>query len=828
MKRGVGILVAGAVVGGGIYAVAHLQTDGIRRMTSTGKFLSPVDPGVDVGSYPVNLALSPDGKFIVATNSGYRQQLSVLDASNGHLVSKLDFNKVTGHKQALYFGIAFGPDGLLYASRGVEDKVSAFRLTPEGQLEPTTDISDPSPDKDKPNFLGGIAFGRSGLFVAHNESYPGGDGNSAVAEIDVATRRVKKTFTVGGFPLGVATLSPGGVEKIYATSERDGFVASIAEATGTVIHIPTGKNPSHLFTTPTGELWVSNSGSDTISRIDPKTDRVAKTILVRPAEMRGLPSCTPLGMDTTGGNLFVACADLNAIAVIDEKSGKLRGYIPVGWCPTAVKVTQDGKRLFVANAKGHAIKTPNGKAIAGKGTYILSVMEGTVSMVDIDKALNELPALSKVVVANNRFDGNREKTIREAFKNPGIKHVIYVIRENRTYDNIMGDNPRGNGDPSICLFPKDVTPNYHALADRFGLYDNFNVCAEVSFDGWEWSTSGMVNEYISRNVPTNYSGRGRDYDGEGETNGDKADLRGKPDVAEAPGGFIWDLCRRSGVSMRNYGFFVGETNALGARPGTNQKRDTPNKRALMGITDDSFREFDMQYPDSEGLAKYGFSAPKQMKAFGAHNSPSRIAEWRGEFDQYVKNGNLPHFMMMRLPRDHTSGTSTGLSSPRAMVADNDYAIGQLVEAISHSPYWSTTAICILEDDAQGGMDHIDCHRSPALVISAYAPRGAHDSRFYNTDSMLRTMELLLGMPPMSAYDAVADPFDAFTATAQNNEPYDAILPKREILCEVNTKTAFRAQDSIAMLRRYGEDSMPDLELNAILWGDFQRHRAIHK
>lgn len=824
MKRGTLFLFAGALIAGGVVAGLRGIQHPLQHPTSTGKMLTPLDMGVDVGNYPANMTLSPNGRFVVVTDTGYREQLTVLDANTGQIASKLDFNKIQPKREQLYFGVAFGSDGLLYVSRGGEDKISVFSLDANGKLSAIKDIADASAKSDEPNYLGGVSIGRNALYVAHNETYPGGSGTSAVAAIDPANGTRITSYPVGGFPLAVCSITENGADKIFTACERDGCVCVIDGANGGVRQVKTGTNPAYLLPTKDG-VWVSNSGSDSVSLIDPGTLHIKKTLWVRPAEVHGLPSCMPLGMAESGGNLFVACGDLNAVAVIDEKSYKLLGYMPVGWLPTSVVVSQDGKHLFVANAKGTKTRTPNPRATAGKGTYILSVLEGTVSMIDLPGALGNLPALSRQVVANNRFDKDSEKDLTP-FKNPGIKHVIYVIKENRTYDNVLGDMKEGDGDSSICLFPEEVTPNQHALARRFVLLDNFSVCAEVSADGWIWSTAGQINEYGSRNTPVNYSGRGRDYDEEGEVNGERVDLKGEPYVSAAPGGYIWDDCRKHGVSMRNYGFYVGETDALGPRPDSPKtKVDAPVMKALVGITDDNFREFDMQYPDSEALAKYNFKAPRQMASFGRNGSPNRFVEWKREFDQYVAKGDLPKFIMLRLPRDHTSGTSAGLSSPRAMVADNDYAVGQVVEAVSHSPYWNSTLICVVEDDAQAGLDHIDCHRSPCYIISPFIQKGAHDSRFYNTDSVLHTMELMLGLPPMNGFDATADPIADFTMTPDNAEPYTAILPKREIACEVNTREAYRSGDSAKMIARMHEESIPDVELNDILWGDFKRHRA---
>ncbi|HLK55505.1 MAG TPA: alkaline phosphatase family protein, partial [Chthonomonadaceae bacterium] len=378
---------------------------------------------------------------------------------------------------------------------------------------------------------------------------------------------------------------------------------------------------------------------------------------------------------------------------------------------------------------------------------------------------------------------------------PAIKHVIYIIKENRTYDQVLGDLPQGNGDPSLVLFGRDVTPNLHALAERFVLLDNFYDCAEVSADGWNWSTSGMVSEYAARNVHFNYSGRGRNYDFEGENNGTPVDLIGLPDVNRAPGGYIWDAVAKKGLSYRGYGFFTAFADSKDANGKMIAKTNEPNRKALVGHTDVDYLKFDMDYADSDAWKLHNCPETVKKPTYGQYGAPSRFAEWKREFDGFIKNGSLPAFSMVRLPRDHTSATRPGSASPRAMVADNDYAVGQLVEAVSSSPYWKDTAIFILEDDAQDGYDHVDAHRSICFVISPYIRRGMVDHHFYNTDSVLHSMEWLLGVPAMNQYDAGAPLLVAFGAGAENNEPYKAILPERQIVAEVNGETAYRAKDS---------------------------------
>ncbi|MEJ5171301.1 MAG: alkaline phosphatase family protein, partial [Fimbriimonadales bacterium] len=515
-----------------------------------------------------------------------------------------------------------------------------------------------------------------------------------------------------------------------------------------------------------------------------------------------------------GRRLFVALADMNAVAGVDLQGQRVAGYLPTGWYPTSLAVSRDGKSLLVACAKGVRPRNPNGKPQGKLGQYILNIIEGTVSLLPIPKDLRQATGQ---VLRNNRIGVRLPE-----FRNPGIRHVIYVIKENRTYDQVFGDLKQGNGDPSLCFFPREVTPNQHALAERFGLLDNFYVCAEVSADGWNWSTAGMVSAYTSRNTVTNYGGRGRKYDFEGTTNGMPVELLGIRDVAAPSSGYIWDLCAKNGVSYRNYGFFVMQADPEDKRFTRLEMEDNaPVKKALVGHTCTEFEQYNLAHPDSEAYLKHGLSFPRQKRAAGKSGAASRFSAWKAEFDRFVREGKMPRFMMVRLPCDHTAGNSAGYPSMRAMVADNDYAVGQLVEAVSNSPFWKNTAICILEDDAQNGFDHVDAHRSIALVISPFNRRGVVDSRFYNTDSMLRTMELLLGLPPMNLFDAVARPIDLFDTKPVNAEPFRAILPSRELMAEVNQRSAYRSKDSERLFPPRVPDPGFDDEQNDVIWRTFR-------
>jgi phospholipase C len=431
------------------------------------------------------------------------------------------------------------------------------------------------------------------------------------------------------------------------------------------------------------------------------------------------------------------------------------------------------------------------------------MLKGTVSLINLP-AKAKLAQLTRRVYANSPYTDEmlkaarapKEKTaipFRVGAPSP-IKHVIYVIKENRTYDQVLGDVKEGNGDPSLCLFGEEVTPNQHALAREFVLLDNFYVDAEVSADGHNWSMAAYATDYTEKTWPTNYSNRGRTYDYEGSKK-----------IARPTGGYIWDYCARAGVTYRSYGEFVasregkpgGGGGETGADPGAAPKREIyTNEKALEGHFSATFPTWDLNVPDNK-----------------------RIDAWLEEFREYEKNGQLPQFQIVRIGGNHTQGTRPGAPTPRAHVAENDLAVGRLVEAVSHSQrYWKETAIFIIEDDAQNGPDHVDAHRSIAFVASPYTKRRYVDSTMYTTSGMLRTMELILGLPPMSQYDAAATPmYNSFTSITKGADltPFKH-LEARVDLAEKNPENAPGSQRS-AQLDFSKEDAAPDVEFNEIIW-----------
>jgi YVTN family beta-propeller protein len=743
-----------------------------------------------------------------------------------------------GKPGGLFYGLVFGArqaDGSypLYAALGQAEAVAIFTVSSAGQLADTGRRLDcPSGIKGAPHVLAGLALGGQGrrLYAVDNNSAYVTGFKGALLVLDVPSGKLLRSVALPGYPFDVAALTTGeqADNKVYVSGEREGLVSVIDPASGQVLkEIKTGSHPNALLLDKAQRrLFVSNGDSDTVSIIDTATDQVTDTILLRPEDARGLPGVTPTGLALAPGEkrLYATLGAMNAVAVIDLPEVKgpatLAGYLPVGWYPTSLVAAPDGRRLMVANGKGATAPNPNDKKLGpdGKwGQYILDILEGTVSTFELPDDKAELEKETHMVMANNRITPALANP-KPKMANPGIKHVIYIIKENRTYDQVFGDLPQGNGDPSLCLFPREVTPNQHALAERFVLLDNFYVCAEVSAQGWGWSTAGMLSEFSERNTIYQYAGRGRGYDYEGQNNGIPVDLLGVKDVATPPCSYIWDSVLSHGLTLRNYGFFVNIDLTDDKTPdGRNVVEDNkPLRKNLVDKTDANFRKFDFSHTDSDAWVRHNCPFPGQKKSYGEFHTPSRFAEWKREFDGYVKAGNLPTFQMVRLGRNHTQGTTAGANSPRSMVADNDYAVGELVEAVSHSPFWRDTVICILEDDAQNGHDHVDAHRSPALVISPYVAQGTVDHRFFNTDSMLRTMEDLMGLPPLNQFDAAAEPIAVLGKEPKNDAPFAAILPAREIIAEMNGKAAYKAKVS-ASLDFSKEDSIPDAVLNDILW-----------
>jgi hypothetical protein len=520
------------------------------------------------------------------------------------------------------------------------------------------------------------------------------------------------------------------------------------------------------------------------------------------------PSALALGGD--GKRLFIACSDANAVAVADVSGVRTQplGFIPTGWYPTAVSALRDN-RIVVLNGRGlrsypNAQNGPNPlKAPEAEGStnpfpgYVARLQTGTASFIDLPDE-EQLARYSNTVLENSPY---RDTLLEDAGTGPGnpvpsrpgdpspIAHVIYIVKENRTYDQVLGDLKPGNGDSSLVLFGENVTPNQHKLAREFVLFDNFYVNSDVSADGHNWSTAAIASDYVQKMWPNSYGQRRRMYDFEGQ----------EPTTVPASG-YLWTHAASAGLTLRNYGYFVTNRPLKSVTDGIHVQ--TVRDPILNRVTNPRYRAFDLNYPDVE-----------RAKVF---------LEDLAEFD---KSDQMPQLMFVRLGNDHTSGTAPGKIAPLSAVADNDYALGMIVEGMSKSRFWPKTAIFVLEDDAQNGPDHVDSHRSIAFVISPYVKRGVVDSTMYNTTSVLRTMELILGLRPMTTFDAGARPMSpAFQQTA-DVRPYTVEQPRISLEERNPEKSATALRSS--HLDFDDADRVDDDELNDILWAAI-RGRDAHQ
>ena len=899
---GVVLLVATAGAKHGKNGPPGAQQPGSEQLI-TGKFVSAAVTQRNVGSIPVNLILSPDGKYAISTDTGFHEFLTALRTSDGSVASQIEYPTTNADSSnGVYYGLAFGSDGKLYAAQGEHQTIAVVNLAPDGTLSQVGSIS--TQPHDFPSGL--AADSKNHLFVANNDSdqptVP-----SSVAIYDITSRKEIGRYTFSNttlmtpnFPYAIAALSDG--SKVFVGSQRDAavYVLDTSDPTSPKLAdtIQTGSHPiALLLNKKQDKLFVANAGSDTISEVDASSHAVLSTLLMRPGRLAKIPGVTPdgLALSSDEKTLYVTLGDLNAVGVVSvgHDDLDLQGYIPAGWYPSAVVVGGGGSKLLFANAKGSRNDEPSGPVVTrypnpgyhqyafnSDPQYDQNQIRGGVTTIDVPSH-KQLEKYTQQVLelngAGGGGEGEEQNQGQENGKSKGhgkdaaalghdnrldslglksgkIKHIIYIVKENRTYDQVLGDLPQGNGDPSLVLFGRNVTPNLHALAERFALLDNFYDCGEVSGDGWPWSTQAMANEYVIKNLPYNYSNRGRNYDFEGQINGYPAggfpaSFDGKtmsdvfpnglppiPDVAAAPGGHIWDLVQKAGTSYRNYGFFCnfGVTQKVNGKTlvviPDNYPADgglQPGGHDLAGVTDFDFRRYDAAFADSDATYSYGDSYP--VKSYGKHGAQSRFQEWNTEFQEMLAKdptgGAVPALMTVRFMHDHTQGMSAGVHSPRAQVADNDYACGQLVEAISKSSIWDSTAIFIIEDDSQDGPDHIDVHRSTCYVVSPWIKKGIVDHAFHNTDSVLKTIEMLLGLSAMTTYDAAANPILDWDDRARNDAPYSAIAEDKTIVTEKNpTMAMLKPGDKRIELVKLSDkmdfahpDSAPSRQLNEIIW-----------
>jgi len=740
------------------------------------------------------MVLSPSGREIVVLLNGWREQgLQIVDRASGRILQTLP-------QAAAFLGLTFSPDGrTLYVSGGNQDVIYRYNWADgRAALRDSIVIEPKASDKNGKRYPAGIALSPDGsrLYVAENLT-------DSLAVVDVGTSRVLQRFGVERYPYAVVVDSQGAV---YVSSWGGSTVAAFtpnADGLAPAGRMPGGRHPSAMVLNRDGSrLFVASGSTDRITVLDPRRRRVVTSIVVTPPGGPGEGS-TPnaLSLSEDGRRLFVAEADNNAVSILDltpvtagvadaTGSDVVSGRVPVEWYPTAVMVRRDtlitltGKgRGTGPNPEGPQPGRSRGDAGFDNTQYTLGQTTGSLVTTLVAQASNaELAPLSVRVARANRWGEPRV-----AFAYPPIQHVIYIVKENRTYDQIFGDLAQADGDPSLVFFPREVSPNHHALAERFGIFDRFFVNAEVSPDGHNWSMAAYTTDYLQKTVPSNYSSRGRAYDWEGTNRG-----RVPPDdddVSEPANGYLWNLAQRAGISFRNFGEFVIPADADRDDPMPSGYRG--NKPFLRAHTSPDYPSYDLNIRDQK-----------------------RADVWLGELAGWVKNGSMPQLQILRLPNDHTSGARAGAPTPRAHVADNDLALGRIVEALSRSPFWKNTAVFVLEDDAQNGPDHVDSHRSPLLVISPYAAGGVVH-RFANTTDVLRTIEELLGMSSLSQFDEFGQPLREIWRQEPDLRPYTALVPAVN-LDEVNKPNTRNARDSERLDLRF-EDIANEELFNHILW-----------
>ena len=859
-------------------------------------------------SFPTAVALSPDGRYLALLNngrgtaeSGYQQSIGVLDLQTNRLSDFPDSRLKVHAKQTYFLGLAFSGDGKrLYASvasltdpagelkgdTGNGIAVYGFsdgRVTPESflriPLQPLgsgkrgTHKTPPVPAGKAVPYPAGLAVidqsESEKILVADNLSddvlLMDAVSGAILQRFDLSTR----DFVPASYPYAVVATRDG--KSAYCSLWNASRVAQLDLEQGKIVRwvsllapdSPTaaGSHPSALLLSPDERrLYVTLANADTVAVIDTASGQLTGRLsTLLPGQQHAGTFPNALAQTPDGARLFVADASLDAVAVFAmgfagaTPSPQPLGFIPTEWYPTALAVRKG--ELFVVSGKGQGTG-PNpgllppdsldprvGEARV-RHPYLVSLIRGSIARLNISDAEQGLESLTNEVLASNLFRGRSDTLPFQGGRNP-IKHIIYIIKENRTYDQVFGDLRPGDGDPALCLYGEAITPNQHQLARQFGVLDNFYCSGEVSGDGHDWSTAAITSDYTEKTWQIGYRGKEHTYDYEGVVGEGIPLEEGQPDVNEPGTGYLWANAERHGVTHRNYGEFVfpewcdgrGAGASAVPRPACRQTavrsgeplpanvgqphgspslwpwpvpllaRGLPTKPELKDHFDPRYPGFRIDYPD-------------QLRA----------DEFLNEFDQFVKarqrgeGTELPQFVILYFGNDHTVRTRPSLPTPEASVADNDLAVGRVAEALSHSPYWDDTAIFILEDDAQDGGDHVDAHRSTALVISKYSPSAPDhpyvDHNFYTTVNMIHTMEALLGLPPMNQNDAQAAAMAPLFSGSGDQPPFtaDQTNLRNGALYQINSPHAPGAKES-AQLDFSRADAADSATLNLILWRD---------
>ena len=760
------------------------QLDKRRITLFNGWSLTPVGKSLALEDMPLTIAISPSEKYAAVTNNGDgKQTITLIDVVDNKILDNPEIDKAL-------IGLKFSEDNkYLYVSGGYDSKIFIYAISNNKLIKKDSLVLGKPWPEDKIGIAGLDADNVRGRIYAVTKE----DNSLYIGDLKTKTILQKIPLSAEAY---TCLLSPD-KQMLYISLWGGGKVVVFDTRKEKIIgEVKTGSHPNDMAVTLNGKyLFIANANVNSVSVIDIAKRKVLENIVA--SLYPDAPSgTTPNGVALSADNktLFIANADNNDLAVFDvSKPGKSysKGFIPTGWYPTCVRVT--GNRLLVTNGKGlSSFANPNGPNPLGKDVehqkgekttspelYTGTMFKGKLSVIPIpdQKILN---IYSKAVYENTPYGKKTELKALGESRNPvpqkqsevsPIKHVFYVLKENRSYDQVLGDMKEGNGDPSICIFGDSITPNEHSLAKQFVLLDNFYVNAEVSADGHNWSTAAYVTDYVQKMWPSNYSGRGGNYD-----------FAGNRKIANPDKGFIWNYCFRAGVSFRNYGEFADE----GYLPKT--------LRELAKHTCDPYPGWNLSIQDVY-----------------------REKIWEKDFDSLLEINKVPQLSFVYLPNDHTSGMSKGAYTPIAHVADNDLALGRLIDHISHSSIWDNTAIFVLEDDAQNGPDHVDAHRSPAFIVSPYIKRGTVDHTLYTTSGMLRTVELILGLPPMSQYDAGATSMWNCFTSQRDLTPYDVKPANVNINARNVAETESAASKVSATFNFSKPDAAPDLELNEVIW-----------
>lgn len=744
-----------------------------------GWSLTPVGKQLSLGDLPLNIAVSPDRMYAAVTNNGESTQSIQLISLKQQKV--LDTYKVGKS----WLGLAFGDSGKdLYASGGYDNWILHFTVKNNKLIcTDTLRIAEP---------LAKVSVAGLTVDDLQHRIYVVTKDNNSLYVLDSQTGKIIKQIPLEAEGY-TCILSPDRQElyvSVWGGKKVDVFDTKSLQKTDT---IAVGSHPNDMCTDKNGNwLFVANSDDNSVSVIQLKTRKVVETLnaALYPTTLSG-STTNGVALSADDKRLYVANADNNCLAVFDvsapSKSRSL-GFIPTGWYPDAVRVA--GNHILVANGKGlKSMANPLGPNPARKNSdveyqkggknikvqYIAGLFIGTMSII-AEPDEEKLARWTQMVYKNTPYNKKRELLTDGAAGNPvpkkvgeksPIKYVFYIVKENRTYDQVLGDLPQANGDTSLVLFGRKYTPNQHKIAEEFVLLDNFYNDAEVSEDGHIWSLGAYANDYLEKNWPTYYGSRGGEYDGEGH----------RP-IACNKNGFLWDDCARNGVTYRTYGEFAD-----------NFKANIP---VLKGHVCPYFTGWDQSVMDT-----------------------TRFREWKQEFDSLVAINKVPQLNTLRFINDHTEGLKFNRPTPFAAVADNDLAVGLFVEHLSHSPIWNESVVFIVEDDSQNGPDHVDAHRSTAYVAGGFVKKSFVDHTSYSTSSVLRTIELILGLPPMSQYDAAAEPMWRCFDTVPHHPVFTALPAQTDLFARNRTLSYWQRKSETFDFSK--EDLINEQDMNEVLW-----------